>query len=40
MHPFHKLGNVNTVANYFKYNQNLIKNGKMALPMEPLATLT
>ena len=27
MHPLHKLGNVNTVANYLKYNQNLIKNG-------------
>ena len=27
MHPLHKLGNANTVANYLEYFQNLIKNG-------------
>jgi len=33
----HELGNANTVANYHEYYQTLIK---MAVPMEPLATLT
>jgi hypothetical protein len=37
MHPLHKLGNANTIANDHEYYQTLIK---MALPMEPLATLT
>ena len=36
MHPLHKLGNANTVANYHEYYQTLIKNG---MPMEPLAML-
>jgi len=27
MHPLHKLGNVNTVANYHEYYHTLIKNG-------------
>jgi len=27
MHPRHKLGNANTVADYHKYNQTLIKMG-------------
>ena len=37
MHPLHKLGNANMVTNYHKYIRPL---SKMALPMEPLATLT
>jgi hypothetical protein len=27
MHPLHKLGNANAVANYHEYNQTLIKMG-------------
>jgi hypothetical protein len=27
MHPLHKLGNANTIANYYEYYQTLIKNG-------------
>ena len=27
MHPLHKLGNANTIANYHEYYQTLIKNG-------------
>jgi hypothetical protein len=27
MHPLHKLGNANTVANYHDYYQTFIKNG-------------
>jgi hypothetical protein len=27
MHPLHKLGNANIVANYHEYYQTLIKNG-------------
>ena len=38
MHPLHKLGNANTVANYHEaIFHTLIK---MALPVEPLATLS
>jgi hypothetical protein len=27
MHPLHKLGNANTVANYHEHYQTLVKNG-------------
>jgi hypothetical protein len=36
MHPLHKLGNANTIANYHECYQTNIKK---ALPIEPLATL-
>ena len=30
MHPLHKLGNANTIANYHEYYQTLIRNGAAA----------